>query len=242
MHKSKADRNAQRRIWSRTPSGKSSRYASFKKWRERNKERQSERLKAWRKANPDKVRAQKLRWNTENHSKVLSHKKSFRERHPDRVRAWIKDWASRVEDGNADTNGVIARRKNYRADPERWISKVKEWRRNNPDKVNAHSREYYHRNKARIREYLRGWKPRSPRRRAMVARWTLCDELCYICGFVLKRNEITIDHVFPSVRGGKSTIDNLMPVHMKCNSRKQDRTDFPFARPDLLIRAGVYCG
>ena len=45
---------------------------------------------------------------------------------------------------------------------------------------------------------------------------------CQYCG--QKGGELTVDHVLPKSRGGKSTWDNLVAACRSCNLRKGDRT------------------
>jgi 5-methylcytosine-specific restriction endonuclease McrA len=44
---------------------------------------------------------------------------------------------------------------------------------------------------------------------------------CYYCGTKVKHKDITMDHLVPLARGGKSTKDNLVPSCKKCNNLKQ---------------------
>jgi 5-methylcytosine-specific restriction endonuclease McrA len=44
---------------------------------------------------------------------------------------------------------------------------------------------------------------------------------CCYCGCC---DELTIDHVIPSSRGGKTEFDNCITCCMKCNAKKGDRT------------------
>lgn len=46
---------------------------------------------------------------------------------------------------------------------------------------------------------------------------------CYLCGEALDwddRQGICLDHVIATVRGGRTDIDNLKPVHVLCNAKK----------------------
>lgn len=44
---------------------------------------------------------------------------------------------------------------------------------------------------------------------------------CYYCGRKVRPKELTMDHVVPVIRGGKSTKGNLVPVCKECNNRKK---------------------
>lgn len=44
------------------------------------------------------------------------------------------------------------------------------------------------------------------------------------CAFCGSCNELTIDHVIPSSRGGKTEFDNCVTCCIKCNAKKGDRT------------------
>ena len=61
-------------------------------------------------------------------------------------------------------------------------------------------------------------------RRLRKSRWwqqKLTAGLCFYCGNVFKPNELTMDHIVPLARGGKSTKDNLVACCKECNNRKK---------------------
>ena len=45
---------------------------------------------------------------------------------------------------------------------------------------------------------------------------------CYYCGRHVDPGEVTMDHVVPLTRGGKSTKGNLVPACKDCNNKKKD--------------------
>jgi len=49
--------------------------------------------------------------------------------------------------------------------------------------------------------------------------------ICYYCNKILLDNEITIDHLIPLSRGGKTTLDNLRIACKKCNNEKGNMTE-----------------
>ena len=55
--------------------------------------------------------------------------------------------------------------------------------------------------------------------------------ICYYCGMKFKSLELTMDHVVPISRGGKSTKGNLVPCCKECNNKKKYMTPV-----DMVIR------
>lgn len=50
------------------------------------------------------------------------------------------------------------------------------------------------------------------------------DPECYYCHKVLKKEEVTMDHVVPLSRGGRSTKGNIVPACKPCNNEKKNKT------------------
>lgn len=44
---------------------------------------------------------------------------------------------------------------------------------------------------------------------------------CYYCGKKCRPAELTMDHIVPIIRGGKSTKGNIVPCCKDCNSKKK---------------------
>jgi 5-methylcytosine-specific restriction endonuclease McrA len=56
------------------------------------------------------------------------------------------------------------------------------------------------------------------------SRWwadRLARGLCHYCGGTFAPEELTMDHLVPVVRGGKSTKGNVVPACKECNNRKK---------------------
>jgi 5-methylcytosine-specific restriction endonuclease McrA len=47
---------------------------------------------------------------------------------------------------------------------------------------------------------------------------------CQYCGIEFKRNELTVDHIVPKSKGGRSTWLNIVTACKPCNWKKADRT------------------
>lgn len=56
--------------------------------------------------------------------------------------------------------------------------------------------------------------------------WTwLCRELnffCQICGYQFPLEKLTVDHIIPLNKGGGNNWENIQPLCLSCNCRKQD--------------------
>jgi 5-methylcytosine-specific restriction endonuclease McrA len=50
--------------------------------------------------------------------------------------------------------------------------------------------------------------------------------VCHHCGGKFPPKELTMDHLVPIVRGGKSTKGNIAPTCKKCNSDRKYRLPF----------------
>jgi 5-methylcytosine-specific restriction protein A len=49
-----------------------------------------------------------------------------------------------------------------------------------------------------------------------------CDKgVCYYCGCSIQPKELTMDHIVPIARGGKTTKGNVVPCCKECNNKKK---------------------
>jgi 5-methylcytosine-specific restriction endonuclease McrA len=60
--------------------------------------------------------------------------------------------------------------------------------------------------------------------------------ICHYCGKKFPASELTMDHIVPLVRGGKSTRGNVAPACRECNSKKKYL--LPMEWEEYLQRAG----
>lgn len=59
---------------------------------------------------------------------------------------------------------------------------------------------------------------------------------CYYCQEAVPPPELTLDHIVPLVRGGRSTRGNCVPACKTCNTRKKDL--LPVEWEEYLQRLG----
>ncbi len=67
-------------------------------------------------------------------------------------------------------------------------------------------------------------KERAKARELRKTRWwqqKKASGVCYYCSAKVAIRDITMDHLVPLSRGGKSTKDNLVPSCKECNSKKK---------------------
>ena len=60
--------------------------------------------------------------------------------------------------------------------------------------------------------------------------------LCHYCGNPFRPDQLSMDHVVPLARGGKSTRGNLVPACHDCNRRKKLETPAETALNELSDR------
>jgi hypothetical protein len=111
----------------------------------------------------------------------------------------------------------------------------------NPEKRLAASRKYGKAHpKERLQKFLRWLKTpngiaynrarkhtrRTTGRLDIVAFYAKCEVLewyCQICGKILTKDTVTIDHIVPVINGGTNAIENLQPLCRSCNGKKGSR-------------------
>lgn len=49
----------------------------------------------------------------------------------------------------------------------------------------------------------------------------LAKGVCHWCGGTFPPDELSMDHIVPVIRGGKSTRGNVVPACKECNNRKK---------------------
>ena len=78
----------------------------------------------------------------------------------------------------------------------------------------------------RLKAYVR-----VPYKRILLSRKNVLRRDAYRCQYCGKRDNLTVDHVFPKSRGGKDTWENLVAACTPCNNRKGNRTPEEIGMP-----------
>jgi 5-methylcytosine-specific restriction endonuclease McrA len=154
----------------------------------------AERLRQWRKDNPELAR-----------QKATEKSQKFREANPDYHRGWYE---RNIEREQKRSRQVMANLRRDRPELEReW---KRRYREKNAEVVKEREREKTYARRAR--------QPNSPELARLMA--DLVKQACVYCGSV---ENITIDHIVPLSRGGKHEASNLAPACFSCNSSKCNR-------------------
>lgn len=82
------------------------------------------------------------------------------------------------------------------------------------------------RNKARELRYSQWWKRRIAR------------GICHYCQTPTPPKELTMDHILPLSRGGRSTKGNVVPCCKECNTRKKQLLPVEWAQYLAQFPAG----
>ena len=165
------------------------------------KARELETRRAWRRANPDKVAAQKKRW---------------RDKNPDKVAA-------------RERRRKAQKAEYYQNNKEQFAARSLKWRTENKERWNEIARNSIARNpqanadrSARRRARERG-VPHEPVDRLAI--YQRDRGICHLCNTHVDIDVFTLDHIIPISKKGPHTPDNLAVAHRSCNSRKRDRVE-----------------
>ncbi|MDP3696235.1 MAG: HNH endonuclease [Desulfocapsaceae bacterium] len=62
---------------------------------------------------------------------------------------------------------------------------------------------------------------------------------CYYCLQIVSFQELTMDHLVPLTRGGRSTRDNLVPSCKECNTRKKNMLPLEWEEYLEMLKKGL---
>ena len=164
-------------------------------------------VKAYRAANRKCRGAQTKAWRKDNREKVRSYAKQYRQDNKESTKQYQRDYHK------ANCEVLKAKRQQYNAE--------------NSDKIADSQRRYRKENALKV--YSKNAKRRALLRGAKVEQVDydtiyLRDKgVCGICGSVICRGEMTLDHIIPLSRGGEHSAVNAQVAHLSCNSSKGNK-------------------
>jgi 5-methylcytosine-specific restriction endonuclease McrA len=141
------------------------------------------------------------------------HMKEYQAANREKIHAYKRAYYRR----NAD---VIKQksRKNYHANPQKYMETGRRWIRNNYERHLISRRPSY--SLRRTRKTLAGGSFTPQEWEDLKAQY---DFTCLCCLRSEPEIKLTADHVKPVVMGGTSNIDNIQPLCKSCNSRKHTK-------------------
>jgi 5-methylcytosine-specific restriction endonuclease McrA len=179
-----------------------------------NKERDNARSREYNREHRENLRIKSKENYEKNKKHILEQRRIYRSKHREQYRKYTKDWNERNPGKSAEKA-----RMHRLLHPEYYI----EYRNKNRERINAGIREWYYKNKPRVRATQnarkRGIKS-SPEINIHVE-WCK-KQSCVYCG---KNPGEQHDHVIP--RGpkykGPHSIENIVPCCQKCNDNKGEK-------------------
>jgi 5-methylcytosine-specific restriction endonuclease McrA len=130
--------------------------------------------------------------------------------------------------------------------PDKAREGMRRWRLAHPEQHGENNRAYYLRHReerlAHSAEYHREhpevgrarWQNYRARKIAAAGSFTSAEWLALVeahagrCAYCGEAGPLEADHRIPLSRGGKNTIDNILPACRKCNARKHKLTEAEF--------------
>lgn len=155
-----------------------------------------DRERAYRLANPDRVK---------------EYKKRDREKRPDDYRRWRKDWAERNVDRLRERSARA-----YREHKDDFHAKMAALRTANPERWRKLRAASSQRRRARL-----AGVPQEPIDRDLL--YQRDGGKCGLCGRKVAKRDLSLDHIIPIMAGGPHTYANVQLAHTNCNKRRGHR-------------------
>lgn len=173
--------------------------------------------KAYRQANPEKVKQTNKESKAKNYKKAKASTKRWRENNKEKYLQSKRDSYQRHIDSNRERQ-----RDRYRANPEPYKIRAVEWSKANPEKRYQVTKNWFLKNPGKAAFYQHTRRLRLSTNEVLQIRSSFIKKLysspCFYCGSL---ELIEADHVIPVSRGGRHSEGNLVPACRTCNRSKQ---------------------
>lgn len=193
--------------WKQAPDGRRATCKACRKAEYQTDEFRAKR-RAYHQEHAEQINVRKRAWYHTHPEQARLQSKNSRLRHPEQVKAYQHAY-NRSEQGKA---------------------RERQYRQNNPEKVKATQRKSWHKYHAIRIPAARAYHAFARTQRTgaggafTVAEWEALkaryNYTCLCCGKREPEINLTIDHVYPVTKHGSSSIDNIQPLCLSCNSRK----------------------
>ena len=169
----------------------------------------SQRKKEYYKNNTEQIKEYQKEYYKNNTEQIKEHKKEYRKNNTERIKEHKKEYYK-----NNVEYFKEQRKEYYQAHKDQEKEYNKEYRKNNPDKV------FNQNNKRRQREKLQGMGIIKEQWLDMMQYF---DFKCAYSGKSLNKDNRSIDHIKPLIKGGLNEIFNCVPCDRSINSSKNDK-------------------
>jgi 5-methylcytosine-specific restriction endonuclease McrA len=145
---------------------------------------------------------------------------------PERQRAYAREWLKR--------------------NPQKARDAVRRWNKSHPEQRRAAKRLYYARHREQHKAVMAAYHKAHPevlraksnayraRARAAEGQFTSAEWRALVesyggkCAYRGEAGPVQVDHRTPLTRGGRNSIDNILPACQKCNTEKRQLTEEEF--------------
>ena len=154
---------------------------------------------AYKKANPEKIKAKTDAWVKENYEKIRAYQLAWGRANPEKKRAWAK------------------------ANPEQNKTIIAKWKKENPDKRRETARKKIAKDKG---VYHEDWREQQLFETYGTDCYLCNEPIDFDAPKKGPGSDYSSwpDHVIPIKKGGENTIRNVRPCHRKCNQSKHNKT------------------